>query len=73
MALWEAFVDRLKESKTDVSGKVGAVRRVKPYDVSASRALWFWWLWVKTKFIVVSASFEGFLVRGNVCVKRLLI
>ena len=58
---------------TDVGGYVGAEGRVKPYYVSTSRALWIWWLWVEIKVVAVSASFEGFLVRGNGCVKRLFV
>ena len=67
--MWEAFVDCLQESVTDVSGNVGAVRRVKPYYVPVSRALMLWWLWVEIEIVVVSASFEGLLVRGNSCVE----
>ena len=71
--MWEAFVDCLQESVTDVSGNVGAVRWVKSYYVPVSRALMLWWLWVEIEIVVVSASYEGLLVRGNSCVERLLI
>ena len=38
MADGKAFVDRAQEYVADVCGDVGAVRRIKPCDVSESRA-----------------------------------
>ena len=65
MVLWKAFVDRAQEFVADVGGNVGAVRWTKPYNVSASRTHWLWWLRVEVKLVVVSTVFEGFLVGGN--------
>ena len=64
MVFWKAFVDRAQEFVADVGGNVGAVRWIKPYNVSASRTHWLWWLRVEVKLVVVY-TFEGFLVGEN--------
>ena len=57
MADGKAFVDRAQEYVADVCGDVGAVRRIKPCDVSGVRLCWF-----GIELVVVSTFLEGFLV-----------
>ena len=62
---WEAFFNDLQEFMSYVGRSVSAVGWVEPYDMSVSRPPWSWRLRFEIKFVVVTASFEGVLVRWD--------